>query len=100
MSSDAERVLNAIKDAVVELEALAKSTAGVAGERAEAARENVRERFEQAADKVRGLEQELRGHVRSGAKTANDYVRDNPWRSLGITAAVAFLLGAFVSRRD
>jgi len=100
MNSEAERVLNAIKDAVVELEALAKDTADMAGERADAAKDNVRERFEQAADKVRGLEQELRGRVRSGARTADDYVKENPWRSLGITAAVAFLMGAFVSRRD
>lgn len=100
MTSDAERVLSAIKEAVVELEALAKDTTEIAGERAEAAKENVRERLEQAVEKIRGLEQELRRRVQSGAKTSNDYVKDNLWRSLGITAAVAFLLGALVSRRD
>lgn len=100
MTSGAETMLSAIEDAVIELEAVVKEAAAMVGEEAEAAEENLRARLDRVTKRVRGLEQELRRRIRSGANTANDYVNDNPWRSLGIAAAVAFLLGALVSRRE
>ena len=33
------------------------------------------------------------------AKAAEDYVRDNPCKAVGITAAVGFVLGILVARR-
>jgi len=37
--------------------------------------------------------------AKAAAKEAEDYVRANPWKAVGITAAVGFVLGILVSRR-
>jgi ElaB/YqjD/DUF883 family membrane-anchored ribosome-binding protein len=34
------------------------------------------------------------------AKAADRYVRDHAWVSIGVAAAIAFLLGALSTRRD
>jgi ElaB/YqjD/DUF883 family membrane-anchored ribosome-binding protein len=96
MSGNAQNVLKAIQDAVAEIEALAKEAAGMTGERAEAVRESVRERLADVTARARELERDLL----RGARAAEGYVRENPWRSIGIAAAAAFLLGALMSRRD
>jgi ElaB/YqjD/DUF883 family membrane-anchored ribosome-binding protein len=36
---------------------------------------------------------------RYAAKATDDYVRENPWQSIGAAAGVGFLLGLLVSRR-
>ena len=100
MTRDADKVLHDIRAVMAELQALAKDTAEMTGERTEAAKESLRERLDQAAETVRGLERDLRQRAYDGAQAANDYVKDNPWRSVGIAAALAFLLGTLVSRRD
>lgn len=46
---------------------------------------------------------ELQSTVQDGAKaamtTTDDYVRSNPWRAVGIAAAVGAFIGFFASRR-
>jgi ElaB/YqjD/DUF883 family membrane-anchored ribosome-binding protein len=37
--------------------------------------------------------------ARAAAKDADDYVRANPWKAVGISAAVGFLLGILAARR-
>ncbi len=37
--------------------------------------------------------------TRAAAKAAEDYVRANPGKAMGITAAVGFVLGILVARR-
>lgn len=37
--------------------------------------------------------------AREAADATDEYVHDNPWQSVGVAAAVSFLLGLLVSRR-
>ena len=37
--------------------------------------------------------------AREAADATDEYVHDNPWQSVGVAAAVGFLLGLLVSRR-
>ncbi|MFH0811942.1 MAG: hypothetical protein V2A69_03780 [Pseudomonadota bacterium] len=37
--------------------------------------------------------------TKAAAKATEDYVRANPWKAMGITAAVGFVLGILVARR-
>jgi ElaB/YqjD/DUF883 family membrane-anchored ribosome-binding protein len=39
------------------------------------------------------------GKAKVAAKATDDYVHENPWKSIGIAAGVGFLLGMLVSRR-
>jgi len=37
--------------------------------------------------------------TKAAAKATEDYVRANPWKAMGITAAVGFVLGILAARR-
>ena len=89
------KLVKDLKAVVANAEELLKATASQTGERIAAARAKAEESLKAA--KVRLAEEEVA--VRAKAKTAEDYVRDNPCRALGITAAVAFVLGILVARR-
>jgi ElaB/YqjD/DUF883 family membrane-anchored ribosome-binding protein len=43
---------------------------------------------------------QLRGQARIVTKTADDYVRDNPWQVAGIAAVVGIALGVLLTRRS
>ena len=97
MKSNAERVLSDLQALVHELEHSFKSCAA---EGLEDAGERVKDTLARAREKIEDLESTLRREVRQGAKAADRYVHSNPWASIGIAAAVAFIVGALVSRRE
>jgi len=64
-----------------------------------------------SAEKLRAMLRELRGRLEHferhagreiGRKVrdADRYVRDHPWQTLGLAAALAFVAGALLMRRD
>jgi ElaB/YqjD/DUF883 family membrane-anchored ribosome-binding protein len=70
--------------------------AGAAGEEAKA---EATERMKEALGGVRATLDRVERGLKSGAKTADEYVRNNPWIAIGAVAVVAFLLGAASGRR-
>ena len=84
---------------VADAEELLKATADQTGERIAAARGKAEE--SQKAAKVRLDEQDaaLRAKTKVVAKCTEDYVRDNPWKAIGIAAAAGFVLRILVTRR-
>jgi ElaB/YqjD/DUF883 family membrane-anchored ribosome-binding protein len=43
---------------------------------------------------------QVRGQARQATRTADTYVRDNPWQVVGIAAVVGVVLGIMMSRRS
>ena len=37
--------------------------------------------------------------AKEAATAADDYVQDNPWRSIGLAASVGLIVGLLISRR-
>jgi len=54
-------------------------------------------------DNAKQMLGQLGTQVQDGAKQAMDttdtYVRDNPWRAVGISAAVGAIIGILIARR-
>jgi ElaB/YqjD/DUF883 family membrane-anchored ribosome-binding protein len=46
-----------------------------------------------------GIEEETLKHARVLAGEADEYVRGNPWRAVGIAAGVGLVLGLLMTRR-
>jgi ElaB/YqjD/DUF883 family membrane-anchored ribosome-binding protein len=60
---------------------------------------------EQAEETARGFKEKAQDfqrkathHARKAARVTNDYVRDNPWESVGYVAAGAFIIGFLLGR--
>jgi ElaB/YqjD/DUF883 family membrane-anchored ribosome-binding protein len=83
-----------------ELESLARSTAEKAGDGGADLIEQLKGTLATARSRIKEAEQTLQREAAQGVKTADDYVHEHTWMSIGIAAAVAFLLGALTARRD
>ncbi len=86
---------NVMRDA----EALMKASAGQGGEKVDEARTRILESLESA--KRRLLEVE-RSAVRQGEEAVvatEEYVKRNPWQSVGVAAGVGLIVGVLLARR-
>lgn len=59
----------------------------------------VEEKLAQARAQLQGLEGDAAEKARAMQQATEAYMQTNPWQSLGIAAAVGFVLGVLVSRR-
>lgn len=82
-----------------DVDALIRATANQRG--AEIAKVRTRAADAVAAMKTRmaGTEVALLGKAKQASKLADDYVRESPWRNLGIAAGVGLLIGLLIGRR-
>jgi ElaB/YqjD/DUF883 family membrane-anchored ribosome-binding protein len=93
------KLVEDFKAVVADAEELLKATADQTGERITAVRAKAAESLKAA--KVRLAQEELAvmAKTKAAAKATEDYVRTNPWRAMGITAVIGFVLGSLVVRR-
>ena len=65
---------------------------------AETAKETAREWTERAKGTAQEWTERARSKARDAGAAADDYVRDNPWMSVAVVAAVACVLGYILGR--
>ncbi len=88
-----------LRSLITDMEDLLKATANQTGERIAAVRARAEESLKDAKDRLAEEEEAIAAKTRAAAKAAEDYVRANPWKAVGLTAAVALVLGILVARR-
>jgi ElaB/YqjD/DUF883 family membrane-anchored ribosome-binding protein len=84
---------------VREAEALLKATAGHAGDKVDEARARAEKSIKQARSRLDDLENHAVRRVKEAASEADEFVRENPWRAIGVAAGVGLLVGLLLSRR-
>jgi ElaB/YqjD/DUF883 family membrane-anchored ribosome-binding protein len=88
-----------LRAVVADAEELLKATADQTGERVVAARGKAEESLKAAKARLDEQEAALMVKTKAVAKATEDYVRDNPWKSVGIAAAAGLVLGILAKRR-
>lgn len=98
-----ERLVEDFKAMLADAEALLNATATDASVHVAALRRRVEENLQRAKHRLEGGEADLQKalveELRTAARSAESYIRDNPWQALGIATALAFALGFLVNRR-
>ena len=84
---------------ITDAEELLRATASQAGEKIGVARERIQDSLHQAKVKLAETEAVLRERAQQVARDGEEYVRDNPWRAVGIAAGIGLVLGLILSRR-
>jgi len=87
-----------LKAVVADAEELLKATAGQTGERIAAARAKAEESLKAAKTRLAEQEGAVMAKTRAVAKAAEDYVRANPWKAVGIAAGAGFVLCLLTAR--
>ncbi len=84
---------------VADAESLLEATAHDATERARAAREMATLSIGKARTALSDFEESLKARAKAAAHETDQYVHDNPWKSIGIVGAVGVLVGLLLGRR-
>jgi ElaB/YqjD/DUF883 family membrane-anchored ribosome-binding protein len=101
VSSDlsTDKLVEDLKIVMRDAEALIKATSAQTGEKIQEVRARAEESLRQARTRLTALEDEALQRAREVADATEEYVRENPWQSVGIAAGVGLLLGLLLSRR-
>jgi len=78
---------------VAETEQLLKSVATAGSDKAGALKANMQEALTAAADRLEQIRQQALSQANAAARATDEYVQDNPWRAVGIVAALSAALG-------
>ncbi len=94
-----KKLMESFKAVLADAEELLKATANQTGERIAAVRARAEESVKAARARLAEEEAAMVAKTKAAAKATDDYVRANPWKAMGITAAAALILGILVARR-
>ncbi|GAA4327962.1 hypothetical protein GCM10023144_13240 [Pigmentiphaga soli] len=94
-----QQIADSVRGLVEGAEELLKSTSSYAGEDLDGARGRLSRQLTRAKSLFDDLESTAADTYRQTSAQAEAYVRDNPWRAVGIAAAVGVLVSLVALRR-
>jgi len=96
----ASGISNEFKSFLTDIEDLVKETTTLTGEDLARAKAKLTARIGAAKESVADVGAAISERARGAAYTTNQYVHDQPWKSITIGAAFGLLLGFVLSRRS
>jgi len=94
-----DKLIADFKVVVADAEELLRATASQAGDKAADLRTRIQARLAEAKVQLADAETALIDKAKQAGRVADDYVHDNPWRSVGIAAGVGLIVGLLIGRR-
>lgn len=94
-----DKLISDIKLVIADSEELLRATAGQAGDKIAEIRARTADRLAAAKIKLADAEAALVDRAKQVGRAADDYVHDNPWRSVGLAAGIGFIAGLLIGRR-
>jgi ElaB/YqjD/DUF883 family membrane-anchored ribosome-binding protein len=88
-----------LKTVMEDAEALLKATSTLTGEKIQEVRARAEESLRNAKVRLSEVEDEAMRRAREVAEAADEYVRENPWQSVGIAAGIGLVVGLLLARR-
>jgi ElaB/YqjD/DUF883 family membrane-anchored ribosome-binding protein len=98
-----DKLLNEFNTVVAETEQLLKSVASLSSDQAGMLKGNVDQALSSASDQVMQIRDQSVAQAKAAALATEEYVKENPWRAVGIVAFVAaaagLVSGVLIARR-
>lgn len=94
-----DKLMEDLRLVVADAEELLRATANQAGEGAAVARSRIQESLQVVKERLAAAEDTVMERTREVAKDADQYVHDNPWQAIGISACVGAIVGMLIARR-
>jgi ElaB/YqjD/DUF883 family membrane-anchored ribosome-binding protein len=94
-----DRLIADMKVVVADAEELLRATANQAGDKMTELRGKAQDNLVKARASLAEAQGAMADKAKEAGHVADEYVQANPWRSIGIAAGVAFVVGLLVSRR-
>ena len=94
-----DKLMDELRVMVADAEDLLTSTASQTGEGAAAARARIQKSLHVVKARLAIAESAIIDRTRKAAKATDEYVHDNPWKAIGISACAGVIVGMLVARR-
>jgi ElaB/YqjD/DUF883 family membrane-anchored ribosome-binding protein len=94
-----EKLISDFKLVVADAEELLRATANQAGDKAADLRVKIQGHLADAKVRLADAEAAVVDKAKLVGRATDDYVHDNPWRSVGIAAGVGLIVGLLIGRR-
>ena len=94
-----EKLIADFKVVVADAEELLRATANQAGDKATELRAKIQNRLADAKLRIADAEAVVVDKAKQVGRATDNYVHDNPWRSVGIAAGFGFIVGLLIGRR-
>ena len=93
------RVMQDIELTIKDAEALLRMTAHEVGEEAVHIRARVQDRLHRATQELQDVKDAAIQSTKEAAQATEAFMKDHPWKTLGIAAAAGLVIGLLISRR-
>lgn len=94
-----DKLMNDLRVGIADAGELLRMTADQAGESAANVRSRVQTRMNQAKEDLVHLQEAAIVKAKAAGHATDEFVHDNPWKSIGIAAGVGLVVGLLISRR-
>ena len=99
LNASREKLVADLKLLMTDTEELLRATASQVGDKVAPLRERIQASAASAKSRLVEFERAGVEKTRETVNVADNYVRDNPWVSIGFAAAGAFVVGVLIGRR-
>jgi ElaB/YqjD/DUF883 family membrane-anchored ribosome-binding protein len=93
-----EKLMKDLRLVVADAEELLRATTGVTGEKVASVRQRIQENLEAARIRLSAAEVSIVAKTKMAAGVTDEYVHENPWRVVGVGAAVGVIVGMLIGR--
>jgi ElaB/YqjD/DUF883 family membrane-anchored ribosome-binding protein len=94
-----DKLMEELHQMVADAEELLVSTANQTGDGAATARARIQKSLHLVKARLVTAETAVIERTRQAAKATDEYVHDNPWKAIGISACAGVIVGMLVARR-
>lgn len=94
-----DALITDVKSGLNNVEELLREAASSTGDRATELRDSAMASLRTARESLVDLQENMLERGKKAARATDDYVHDNPWRSLGMAVATGFVIGLLINRR-
>lgn len=94
-----DRLIADMKVVVSDAEELLRATANQAGDKMGELRSKIQDHLTKARASLADAQAAMVDKAKEVGHATDEYVQDNPWKSVGIAAGIGFVVGLLIGRR-
>jgi ElaB/YqjD/DUF883 family membrane-anchored ribosome-binding protein len=98
-ASNKDKLVSDLRVVIADTEELLRATAGAAGEKVGDLRERLTLRLRDAKERLVDMEVAVIDKTKAAARATDDFVHEDPWKAVGVAAALGLALGVLIGRR-
>ena len=98
MSGQKDKLVDDIKGMLADAEDMLKKAKASGAEGFSAARVELEDRLANSIVRLQEVQEEVKMRGRQAARVTEEYVQDNPWKSMGYVAVAGLIIGVLLTR--